>query len=667
MKREPAISLHPAALTHLRLYCHAAVVGLVQQAVGAWGSLEEVGERFPFLIGYVNEMAAFGLAGVDLDAAPQRWRELLRDWEQQANAPLPLQQLAQQCELDAGDLVVLAGAALVDEDMRFCAVFSELHGLLDNPRPTLAMLDRWAEPLADVPPRRALALLQRGLLLNANDGAPLGAWCARLPPLLSQVLRGAGIGHGQPGLSYQAPQQALPLAQLILPTMLQQQLPALQVLLAEGGIDTLLLRGPPSNGRTSLIAALAAAQGKGLLLLAAPAVQDAALRALAPALAALLRAVTVYTGSNDLPAPSHGNWQALLLDPHQGCEQLQAQRSLLLELPLPDLPQRTALWRSALAELPSMQAQQFAAQQRLSSGNLLALAGAAATQARLAGRDLPTNADLVAASNSLDFGVLNTLAQPLPARGHWSQLVVNTDTADELHVLLSRCRHREQLQDQTQFGAGCGVRALLRGPSGTGKTLAARLLAAELKLPLFRVDLAAVMSKYVGETEKQLARLFDRAEVLDVILLFDEGDSLFGRRTSVGSASDRYANLETNFLLQRIESHQGIVLLTTNLADNIDSAFQRRMDVVVDFSLPDEAARLAIWQLHLPPDHQVPGDWLQQLAWRCKLSGGQIRNAAQHAQLLALANEGAVERSRLLTAVQREYRKAGAVCPLREG
>lgn len=667
MKREPALSLNPAALTHLRLYCHAAVVGLVQQAVAAWGSLEAVGERFPFLIGYVNEMAAFGLAGVDLDAAPQRWRELLRDWEQQASEPLPLLQLAQQCELDGGDLVVLAGAALVDEDMRFCAVFSDMHGLQDQPRPTLAMLDRWAEPLAEVPPRRALTLLQRGLLLNANDGAPLGAWCARLPPLLSQVLRGAGVGSSQPGLAYASPQQALPLAQLILPAALQQQLPALQALLAEGAIDTLLLRGPQSNGRTCLIAALAAAQGKGLLLLSPPAVSDPLLLALAPALAALLQAVVVYAGSSELPAPSHGNWQALLLDPHQGCGQLQAQRSLLLQLPLPDLLQRSALWRSALADLSPALAQHFAAQQRLSSGNLLALASAAATQARLAGRDLPTAADLAAASNSLDFGVLNTLAQPLPANGHWAQLVVNADTAEELQVLLSRCRHREQLQDLAEMASGCGVRALLRGPSGTGKTLAARLLAAELKLPLFRVDLAAVMSKYVGETEKQLARLFDRAEVLDVILLFDEGDSLFGRRTSVGSASDRYANLETNFLLQRIESHQGIVLLTTNLADNIDSAFQRRMDVVVDFSLPDEAARQAIWQLHLPTAHQVPGDWLLQLAWRCKLSGGQIRNAAQHALLLGLAQHGEVDATRLLTAVQREYRKAGAVCPLREG
>ena len=396
MKREPAISLNPAALTHLRLYCHAAVVGLVQQAVGAWGSLEEVGERFPFLIGYVNEMAAFGLAGVDLDAAPQRWRELLRDWEQQADLPLPLQQLAQQCELDGGDLVVLAGAALVDEDMRFCAVFSELH----NPRPTLAMLDSWAEPLAEVPPRRALALLQRGLLLNANDGAPLGAWCARLPPLLSQVLRGAGIGHSQPGLSYQPAQQALPLAQLILPGELQQQLPALQTMLVNGEIDTLLLRGPQSNGRTCLIAALAAAQGKGLLCVAPPALDDAAVLAQLPALAALLHAVPLYTGSNELPMPGHGGWQALLLDPHQGCGQLQAQNSLLLELPLPDLVQRTALWRSALPDLPPAQAQQLAAQQRLSSGNLLALARAAATQARLAGRDLPTPADLATAGNS---------------------------------------------------------------------------------------------------------------------------------------------------------------------------------------------------------------------------------------------------------------------------
>jgi SpoVK/Ycf46/Vps4 family AAA+-type ATPase len=211
----------------------------------------------------------------------------------------------------------------------------------------------------------------------------------------------------------------------------------------------------------------------------------------------------------------------------------------------------------------------------------------------------------------------------------------------------------------------CGVRALLKGPSGTGKTLAAQLLAGELGLELYRVDLSAVVNKYIGETEKQLACLFDRAAEVDAVLLFDEGDALFGRRTAVHNSTDRYANLETNFLLQRIEAHDGIVLLTTNLAEGIDSAFERRMDVVIDFGVPDAEQRLAIWELHLPLQHEVARDFLEDVAYRCALSGGQIRNAALHAALLALSTGAPLSAQHAAQAVQREYRKSGVGSPLR--
>lgn len=663
MLREPHHSLQPAAATHLRLYSYAAVVGLVQQAVEAFGSLEEVGERFPFLIGYVNQLAGYGLAGTDLDAAPQRWRELLREWQQQAGEVLPLRRLAQRCELDEGELVVLAGAALADDDLRFGAVFSALHGIEQEPRPTLAMLDRWADPGDAMPPRRAQRLLQLGLLLGGNSDAPLGAWCARLPPLLSQALRGQLPARPLAGLICQPASAARPLAQLVIDPQRGPELQQLQVLLQAGAIDTLLLRGPHGNGRRSLIAALAAACGQGLLLV--DKTLDPALVPLIPALAALLPAVPLWL-HGDAPPAAPGGWQAQLLDSRGGCRSFSGERCLLLDWPLPDQAGRARLWAQALPQLDAAQCADFAAWQRLGSGDIVRLAAAAATQAQLAGRASPQRQDVAKAAASLDLGVLATLAQRLAPTGATQQLVVADSTADELRVLQSRCRYREQLQSNDDH-AGCGVRALLRGPSGTGKTLAARMLAGALQLPLLRVDLAAVSSKYVGETEKQLAQLFDRAEQLDVILLFDEGDALFGRRTALGSANDRYANLETNFLLQRIESHQGIMLLTTNLADNIDSAFQRRMDVVVDFTLPDADARRAIWALHLPAGHVIACDWLDHLAWRCSLSGGQIRNAAQHAALLALDAQRPLDRALLLAAVQREYRKAGAVCPLREG
>jgi SpoVK/Ycf46/Vps4 family AAA+-type ATPase len=206
---------------------------------------------------------------------------------------------------------------------------------------------------------------------------------------------------------------------------------------------------------------------------------------------------------------------------------------------------------------------------------------------------------------------------------------------------------------------------LLSGPSGTGKTLAARLLASTLQMDLYRVDLSAVVNKYIGETEKTLNLVLSRAEELDVILLLDEGDALLTQRTGVQSSNDRYANLETNFLLQRLESFDGILLVTTNAAERIDSAFQRRMDIVINFSPPTPPERWAIWQLHLPPTHTVDFSLLEEVAARCAMTGGQIKNASLHASLLALEDGGIVTSTMVEAAIEREYRKAGGVCPLR--
>lgn len=188
-----------------------------------------------------------------------------------------------------------------------------------------------------------------------------------------------------------------------------------------------------------------------------------------------------------------------------------------------------------------------------------------------------------------------------------------------------RCHYREKLLDHLgpafKNASNCGVRALFTGRSGTGKTLAARILAAELGMDIYRVDLASIVNKYIGETEKNLNKVLTRAEALDVILLLDEGDSLLGGRTEVKNANDRYANLETNYLLQRLEHYQGIILVTTNLSDNIDKAFQRRMDIVIPFLQPQMEQRRAIFQLHLPADHQIEDHFLEKAANYCNLTG----------------------------------------------
>jgi SpoVK/Ycf46/Vps4 family AAA+-type ATPase len=246
-------------------------------------------------------------------------------------------------------------------------------------------------------------------------------------------------------------------------------------------------------------------------------------------------------------------------------------------------------------------------------------------------------------------------------------LAVDVETREELDALAARCRFRERLAAGGAAVAqgNAGVRALLAGGSGTGKTLAARLLAASLGKDLYRVDLAATVNKYIGETEKNLDQAFAAAEELDLVLLLDEGDALMANRTDVGTSNDRYANLETNFLLQRIESFDGILLVTSNAADRIDKAFRRRMDVVIHFRAPDEWRRYEILRLHLGDAPEVDDQWLQDAACRCALAGGQWRNVVAHARLLALQESRPISAGHLHAALLREYRKTGAQCPLR--
>ncbi|HEU5131696.1 MAG TPA: ATP-binding protein, partial [Pyrinomonadaceae bacterium] len=342
-----------------------------------------------------------------------------------------------------------------------------------------------------------------------------------------------------------------------------------------------------------------------------------------------------------------------------------AEHALVINLDMPDPGLRKQHWQRACNESKLRDPETVSERFRITSGNIHRVARLAESYAALAKRNEITLADAQRATRSLNRQILDALAIRLSASGDWSQLAVGGETRRELESLVSRCRHREHLQSQVGVKASAGVRALFSGPSGTGKTRAARLLAATLQMDDYRLDLSSVVNKYIGETEKNLNLILSRAEELDVILLLDEGDSLLTQRTGVQSSNDRYANLETNFLLQRLESFEGILLVTTNASERIDNAFQRRMDVVISFSPPSPPERWAIWQLHLPPDHAVEFSLLEEVAGRCVLSGGQIKNAALHASLLALEDGGIVTSAMVGDAIEREYRKAGGVCPLR--
>jgi SpoVK/Ycf46/Vps4 family AAA+-type ATPase len=225
--------------------------------------------------------------------------------------------------------------------------------------------------------------------------------------------------------------------------------------------------------------------------------------------------------------------------------------------------------------------------------------------------------------------------------------------------LIARCRSREAIWDglgpAMRAGTTRGVRALFAGESGAGKTFAASYVAGQLGAPLFRCDLAAVMNKYIGESEKNLDALLDHAEAADVILLFDEADALFGRRSDGGETGERYANMLTNYLLTRLENHQGLVILTTNARGRIDPAFWRRLDLAVDFPAPGYDERLALWRAHLGERAPEPAV-LERLAAYCDLPGGGVRNVVLAAAALAPAG-APIGLDLLSPALRREYSK----------
>lgn len=254
-------------------------------------------------------------------------------------------------------------------------------------------------------------------------------------------------------------------------------------------------------------------------------------------------------------------------------------------------------------------------------------------------------------------------ARPVTTALTWDDLVLDETARADVAEIVAWARHGGALL-RTEMGRHLkrGFRALFHGPPGTGKTLTAALLGRELGVEVYRVDLSQVVSKYIGETEKNLAAVFAEAERRDWILFFDEADALFGKRTATSSAHDRYANQEVAFLLQRVEDHPGVVILATNLKSNLDEAFARRFQAMVYFAPPDAEQRARLWRGVLGADAPLAADVAIEELARAELTGGQIINVARHARLRALSRGGeaeAMSRTDLLNGIRREFRKEG--------
>lgn len=338
-------------------------------------------------------------------------------------------------------------------------------------------------------------------------------------------------------------------------------------------------------------------------------------------------------------------------------------------IPMPSRADRENEWRKSCAEfLGNRWIQQLAGQFLMTRGQI-----EETIQSVSCHRDETEEANymrLARAASAIAKEGLGGLATPEPARVFLDQLIVSRDCQTALEDLLMYAKHRKELAHDWGFERsmpyGLGLSALFSGPPGTGKTYGAQVIASELKLELYRVDLSQLVSKYIGETEKHLSELFNAAEHNEVLLLFDEADSIFGKRTEVKSSVDRYANLEINYLLQRLERFTGVSILTSNFDSAIDEAFMRRIRFKVPFEMPEFDARLILWKKFLSP--VIPRDDsvdLEFLAETFELSGGHIKEAVLRAASIAYGSkEQCVTQDLLISSAQLEYKKLGKLAPM---
>ncbi len=332
---------------------------------------------------------------------------------------------------------------------------------------------------------------------------------------------------------------------------------------------------------------------------------------------------------------------------------------------LPSSAERSELWKHWLGEeaLPGETLRDVAGHFSLTSGQIENAVFNVRNAGLQSGRPFSSD-DLFRAARRQSFHHLDNLAQKIEHRYSWADIILPPDDLRTLHDIVEMMRYRPLVLEEWGVGERLattqGISALFAGESGTGKTLAAQVIAAELKLDLYRIDLSRVVSKYIGETEKNLDEIFSEAAGSNVVLFFDEADALFGKRSEVKDAHDRYANIETSFLLQRLETYQGLAILATNLRANMDDAFTRRLNFVTHFPIPDEEQRLKIWQVLLPPnlplDPDIDWDFLAQ---RYQLTGGNIRNALVAAAFLAAQQGHAMDMRCLLQAIRQEMQKMG--------
>jgi len=618
-----------------------------------------------------------------------------------AGIDLRLERLARLFALSELDVGILLVCLAVELDTRYEKLYAYLQDDVTKTRPSIDLVLSLLEPdpvkrfdarerfAADAPLRSARLI--EVFDDPARPSPPFIGKVARADERIVSFLLGSDRPDARIARCVQILRDAQSLDTLVLDDDTRRGLQGIARAAADGPRMVVHLQGPPGAGKRSI--ARAVCHERGLPLLVADlerlhADADSSLVApldLIAREARLANAALYWNGFDTLLAAERRSALEACLRvagsaPHPSFlagetpwlpgSALRGARYVSVTVSRPAVPQRIRLWHR-VAEIhrvatPALDLTGIATKFKFTPGQIEA---SMRTAASLASWRDPQNArvssqDLYDACRLNSNRTLATLAHKITPRFDWHDIVLPADRVAQLREICNHIKYRNQVFNDWGFdrklAPSKGLTFLFAGPSGTGKTMAAGIIAAELGLDLYKIDLSLVISKFIGETEKNLAHIFDEAETANAILFFDEADSLFGKRSEVKDSHDRYANIEVGYLLQRIEEYEGIAILATNFRRNMDDAFVRRLQFTVDFPLPTEGDRHRMW-LSILPEHtpRDPALDLALMARRYNLTGGNIRNVALAAAFLAADDGDMIRMTHLIAATQREYQKMG--------
>ena len=578
-------------------------------------------------------------------------------------APAAIDTLAALFALSAFERDLLLLVAGVEMDARIATLCAQGNGQTHRPWASfglaLAVLPQphWSAIAPNEP-------LRRWRLLEIDDNAGIGSGRLRMDERVLHFIAGLNaLDHRlQPLLQPQPPAGAMGRDQQAALAQLLDRLRG-----TAGRLPAVVLDGDDAPGQHDVAAAVAAGLGAGLYRLRATDVPAASVEQ--GAFAALWLREAALLGCGLLIHCEEREAQgtvARLLERLSGLVFVSGHElalgddtpQLRQNIARPEAPERLQLWQAALADKAAAlgpMVDTLATQYRLGARRIAQIA------AQACGDDAAADAAALHEASRGPAHGMPGLAQRIDTRARWCDLVLPVAQLAVLRQIAAHARHRLTVHHQWGFAAqgarGLGIATLFWGDSGTGKTLAAEVIASGLGLALYRIDLSAVVSKYIGETEKNLRKVFDAAEEAGAILLFDEADALFGKRSEVKDSHDRYANIEVSYLLQRMEAYGGLAILTTNHKAALDAAFQRRLRFVVHFPFPDQAQREGIWRAVFPPGAPLDADIDYPKLARLNVAGGTIRNIALAAAFLAAEAGTPIGMATLLQAAQLDAAK----------